>query len=342
MVMNRYVCIVGLLVSCGLTGCITAVEKDFDSFQTTTMQTSELTQAKSASDLRQQKQKVVVFAYDEANSALTKEVNVKGAMASQLEAYLQKAGVEIVSRRETERQAVEEESKVYKFLTGQDAQYTGPTNADYVVMGMITSVDAGANYQAAVQGRNYSRPPQCQYNATMNGTLRVYSVAEGRVVRTINLRGIGSRSEDTTTSSCKVTSNTLPLVRAAAEQSLENERTQLQNLFSQKGFVVDKRTNKKNKTIFQVSLGKQDGLEPGSKIEIYTRFLMENQLTKDVRAEERKVADGKVTDFIGDDSAWIVINDEIEAERVKLGDHVKVLHKKTVMENLKQVIPIAK
>jgi hypothetical protein len=91
----------------------------------------------------------------------------------------------------------------------------------------------------------------------------LYSVAEGKTLQTINLRGNSSREDNTTKSNCPVTANILPLVRNAVEEVLNGQRTQLQNIFSQKGFVVDKRVNKKDKKdmIFRVSLGKDDGLE---------------------------------------------------------------------------------
>jgi hypothetical protein len=62
------------------------------------------------------------------------------------------------------------------------------------------------------------------------------------------------------------------LVHNAVEEALNGQRTQLQNIFSQKGFVVDKRVNKNDMKdmIFRVSLGKNDGLKQGTKLEVYT------------------------------------------------------------------------
>ena len=106
-------------------------------------------------------------------------------------------------------------------------------------------------------------PARCRYTATVTGALRVYSVAESKILQTISLRGSGSREDNTTSSKCVVTDNIVPLVRNAVENSLNDQRTQLQNIFSQKGFIIDKRVNKDNKKemIFRVSLGKNDGLE---------------------------------------------------------------------------------
>lgn len=331
-------CGVALALSVGLSGCITAVEKDFEAYQPVPMTRADLTQANTG-ELRQAKQKVAVFAHDEADSPMTKSVNVKGAMEAQIEAYVQKAGMEIVSRRQSERQAVAEESRMYKFLNAGEGRYTGPKDATWVVMGIVTSIDAAGEYVAPVKMEKYTQPAKCNYTATLTGTLRVYNVADARVVSTVNLHGTGSRSVDTTSASCAVTSNVLPLVRGASEDALERQRAELQTLFSQRGYVVDKRVSKKT-TIFKVSLGKLDGLEPGSKVEIFTRFLSTDQLTGKARAEERKIADGKVTDFVNEDAAWIIVNVAAEGERIRAGDHVKVIWDEGMLDRFRRLVPM--
>jgi hypothetical protein len=64
------------------------------------------------------------------------------------------------------------------------------------------------------------------------------------------------------------------------------------------------------------------------------------------RADERKVADGEVTDYVGDDYAWISVSSTEEANKIKLGDHVKVLHKKTmgeaIMDPMKKRLPMGR
>ena len=228
-----------------------------------------------------------------------------------------------------------------EWLTGE---YTGPKNADYVVMGILTSVDSSGTYKAPSTIKGITIPAKCQYAATVTGALKVYGVAEGNIIQNISLRGTGSRDDDTTSSNCVVTANILPVVRNAVENALTDKRAQLQNIFSQKGFIIDKRANKDNKKemIFRVSLGRNDGLEQGTKLEIYTRFLYEDKMSKESRADERKVADGEVTDYVGDDYAWITVSNLEEANKIKLGDHVKVLHKKNMMETIRAMSPFNK
>ena len=343
--MRRYLSPLAIVITLCLAGCATNVSKTFDQYVEATLDKSEQSQARGG--LRDKKQKAAVFAYEETSSNYTKNVNVKGVAVNRIEDFLQKAGLELVSRRGDERRLLEEETKLYKFFAGS-GQYTGPTNSDYTVMGVLTSVDSSGTYRAPYTFQNVKIPAKCQYSATVTGALRVYSVDEGKILQAINLRGNSSREEDTTSSNCTVTTNILPLVRNAVEEALNSQRPQLQNIFSQKGFVVDKRVNKNDKKdmIFRVSLGKNDGLEQGTKLEVYTRFLYQDRMVGESRADERKVADGEVTDYVGDDYAWISVSNTEEANKIKLGDHVKVLHKKTmgeaIMDPMKKILPLGR
>jgi hypothetical protein len=77
-----------------------------------------------------------------------------------------------------------------------------------------------------------------------------------------------------------------------------------------------------------------------------TRFLYQDRMVGESRADERKVADGEVTDYVGDDYAWISVSSTEEANKIKLGDHVKVLHKKTmgeaIMDPMKKILPMGR
>lgn len=324
-----------------LPGCGSNVAKNFHSYVDANVGMSDLTQARAGST-RGKKQRVTVLAYEDTSSAAMKNFNVKGMAISQLEDYLQKAGLQLVSRRGAESDLIAEERKWYKFFSASGTQEkASPIDADYAVMGIITSVDMAGSYVAPTSSRRYTSPAQCRYDATVTGTLRVYSVAESRILQTLNLRGSATKSEDTSSSACQVNANILPVIRNAVDKAFIDQRAPLQNLFAQRGFVIAKRVHKTDSkdTIFQVSLGKEDGVEHGTKIEVYTRFLSENKLTGESRAEERKVADGEATDFIGEDYTWITVSNVQEADQIKLGDHVKVLHKKTFLEAIKTSVP---
>src|SRR5215831_7433910 len=143
--MRRYLSLLAIVITLCLAGCATNVSKTFDQYVEATLDKSEQSQARGS--LRDKKQKAVVFAYEETSSNYTKNVNVKGVAVNRIEDFLQKAGLELVSRRGDERRLLEEETKLYKFFAGS-GQYTGPTNSDYTIMGVLTSVDSSGTYRA--------------------------------------------------------------------------------------------------------------------------------------------------------------------------------------------------
>jgi hypothetical protein len=105
-------------------------------------------------------------------------------------------------------------------------------------------------------------------------------------------------------------------------------KTELLNFFAPKGFVSTKRFyQKEGKSLFLVTMGRQDGLKKGDEVGVYSVRRGPDILgQKSVANEEVLVMTGTVSENLTDTTAWIAPEDEAAAKRVRRGDLVKLQH----------------
>ncbi len=308
-----------------LAGCTSLEIKDLDQWQPVNLVTTDHPPTPEQIAATGQRTKVVVSQFKEpSNRRLAQEASLSTALTAGVESYLTDAGVQLVSRDNA--QTLLDEVAVAE-TTGQSGRYQGPEVASFAVMGRIDSVDIHSEFTAGYQVKTKEGtkrvPSSCRYTANMSGTLQIYAIPELQMARNITFSGSDSNSEESYNCSDSM-SKYMALIRSAGESGLRSGRVALQNHFAPKGYVVDMRTNGDNAYLVRVMLGSDRGLKKGSKIEFFASKESYNPLTQQSSREDQKIAVGLVTDQISSDTAWILLDKPEMAQKIKLGDFVKV------------------
>ena len=324
--MIRAVCtVIALSFVVFIHGCTAKkVEMSFDEFQPATMKDADiLPDRKEVTKL--EKRSVVVFGYDNTNSELTEKSNIKEIVSSSLENYMANIGVELVSRQGEGSANFREEIKLYRLLSGETGIYNGPYKANYFIMGLVNAIGTKGRIQTIQNKRS------CLYTANISGSIRVYNMLERKIVKDIRFDTEKNYINAANNTSCPITSDIIPLLKQAADGAMESSRGDLLNYFTSQAYVLEKRI-KDDQSIFKISMGKNNNLQPGDQIHIYTKTISNNRLTNTTEAEERKIAKGRVTDFVNNAFAWVAVDDAEQATRVRFGDVVRVEHYQSAPE----------
>lgn len=316
-----------------LTGCATSI-KDIGAYKSAPMAEADV--MPTPEQLESKRTKVVVFETDDLAVA-QRGVNAGAVMSRTIEAKMSEGGVEIIDRNLA--------SKLRDEITLSEAKgsgnYSGPAVASFAIKSFINNVGYSNQFNQASRycdpktGKCYVTPANCVHKGTMNGSIRVYEIPSLRLVTTINVSG--SESVKTETSYCDRSSDRAnELMRKAVEDGVKSSRTELQNQFAPKGYVVEKRVFD-GKVIFKVMFGKGQGAKSQDKLNFFTIRKEENAFTKKVDYEEILVVEGTISDQITEGYCWVVADDADKAKRIRLGDYVKVEYKKSFLENVSGV-----
>lgn len=317
-----------------LGGCASHKIEDLNSFSRATMLEADTMPSKE--ELTNKKVKIVVFNADDSNIALAKSASTGYSIATSLEKHLSLSGTEIVDRKiakklQNEIQLAEVKGK---------STYQGPSIADYAITGNVSAANIGSRFIERSEwtdkkGKRHVTPAKCRYTAQVSANLRIYKLPGLAYSKTVNIDDSVSVSEETRNSNCPYSVNAQEsLLRQAAVEAVDSARTEFQNYFAPKAYVIERRT-KDGENIFKLSRGKEAGFTTGSDITFYNLEVTRNPLTHEASTEEYTVLEGTVSNQVGRNHAWVVVGDNEKASRVKLGDYVKVKYEKSWMEGLK-------
>ena len=273
-------------------------------------------------ELSHRQYRVAVSEFDDNGIAGASKTGLPNVMRSRLEKYLANSGLTIIDRADADK-LVNELGLMEIRSTNRSGGAAKTKVADYVAIGMINSVDTSGEFQASKDTKNGEIGPQCQFVANVTGTVRIYSLGSNTIIDTFDIKGEASSAVDTRVTSCETTGkNMQALVRKAGEEAVSASRADLKNVFSPTGYVVEKRIFEK-KALFKVTLGEGSGLENTDKVMIFSKKRFNDPLTNKEVVEKIKIAEGVPTDQIDDRYSWILVSDEKQASRIRMGDYIK-------------------
>jgi hypothetical protein len=258
--------------------------------------------------------RVVVLPSDESPSA-PRGANLAAIASAAIETILGSGGVEVVERSLAGR--LDQELKLAE-MKGTGA-YAGPDVADYAVRVVMGPANGGSSFQPASQFKNplngqiVNVPAGYTHVGTSNMTLRMYAVPSLKLVESMPIEGRVSVSQQPSPG------NAIGLVRQATEDGIKGKRAAVLNEFSPKGYITERRVKDKA-SIFRVQLGKQTGAKTGDSVEIVTLQKVGNSY------DEVVLGKGRMSDIVGNEGSWILVDDEKIASRVRKYDYVKVKH----------------
>ncbi len=332
----RYLIILLIAASCSTT------IKNLDQYQKQFLTKTEFMPTKE--NLENKAAKIVVFALDENDNEVATQSQLGNSIANNLENVLAKNQLAELVDRNANKKLQKEIALSEMKKTGS---YKGPKVADYAISGTISNAGFNSKYSSGSTFYNpktrqlVSIPPRYTYTSDVAGNIKIYELPSLTVVNTIEFSGKKSRSENVQQNGglnfgafqiggeqIKGTARDDSLVRQAGEDAVDNISVEIKNALAKRGYILEKRTLD-NKTIFKISLGSLDGIKQDDKFEVSSKYEIENPITEETEIENRIIAQGSVSNIIDPKSSWVVIEDSKQAEKIRLGDSVKMKYKKS-------------
>ena len=179
-------------------------------------------------------------------------------------------------------------------------------------------------------------PGTCTYTGEVEVDLRTYRAPDRE-----HARG-GYRLHHTDDFSEKQFDDACPLSDSRRQVLLEDTlndaipclQVPIKNRFSPRGYVVEQRASEAgDKQIYKTSLGRTNGARAGLELELFRVQHMTTDAGHDVR-QERKIAEGVVTDQNGEDYSWISLKPRSLEQPLLAGDLVRGVYDDTLAAGL--------
>lgn len=308
-----------------MSGCAATI-KDISEYRSAPLLEAEYMPSKDLLDSR--RPQIVVF--DADDSALKDRAGQVGSVLSRaVESRLAESGAEIIDRNLA--LALRDELALAE-AKGQGV-YQGPAVANFAVKASITNADFTSEYVQIQLVRTkkgtYFEPAHCNYRAKFSGSLRIYELPALRLLASVSLNGPAFLSSEEKCNKARAE----PLIRQAVEEAVTRSRTEFQNVFAPKGYVIEKRI-KGSDAIFKIMLGSTNGIKSQDKLAFFSQRQTVNPLTQKTGYEEIMLAEGVVSDLVATDYSWVIPADQDKAKKIRLGDFVKVVFKKSALESV--------
>ncbi|MCE3255452.1 MAG: hypothetical protein K0R25_946 [Rickettsiaceae bacterium] len=290
--------------------------------------------------------KVVVFEFDEGKNEVANQADLGTSVTVAIENVLtQNRLAQLVDRKA----AAKLEKEIALAEMNKTGAYRGPEIADYAISGSIGNAGFDKKYSSGYvipnQNGTFTRvSPKFTYTSNVSGNIKIYELPSMRLAGNVEFAGRRSRNEDVKTNGGVALGGLVEfggqkaeglnrddaLVRSAAKVAIEDVAIDIKNFFAKPGFILEKRVLK-DKTIFKISVGSEDGVKPGDKFEVISKYEIENALTGKTEIERRVIASGKVSDKIDFKSSWVVIDDKDTINSIRLGDMAQLKYERSFL-----------
>ncbi len=298
--------------------------------------------------------KIAVFELDENNNEVAANATLKASIANNVENILSKHRLaSIVDRKSTTK--LQDEVKLSEI--NKTGQYKGPEIADFIVSGAVSNAGfvkkyrSGSTYIDPKTKNLITIPPSFLYESEVGGNLKIYEVPSLAVIEVIEFSGFASRTENVQQdggfslgairfggTQAKGIDRDDNLVRRAAEDAINSIEPDLKNALSQRGYILEKRSLNSKKTIFKISLGSENGIKNGDKFDVIAKYESQNPITNEVEIESKVIASGVISDIIDPKSSWIILKNEKDSSKVRLGDSIKMKYKNNIFKDISRKI----
>jgi len=313
-----------------LSGCGTAIE--LSKFTPVSIVKSPNAPSKKMLE-KYEASKVIITDLDNNSIKLAVESSLGKSMSSALNSKLaDSTSIQIVKRIDSVSLTQEIKAKELAMQTGVDVG-----EVDYIISGSISNVtydySFAPGYTLEIAGKKIPMPPKWNYKACVSGDIKIYSLPNLKVKKSIPFNECSSSSTDATTYRYPKIKD-YGLVRQAGEEGIDSASYEVKNFFVKKGYIYEMRRDDDGNTILKTSLGKKDGAKEGLKVEIFTIKDIKNPLTEETVKEEVKIGDGVVTNQIGNSFSWIKIENLNSGESIMIGDFIKIQYQESILSKV--------
>ena len=329
----KYKLILVILALFFQTNCAVKI-KDFNKYQKSPLNKSYFLPSKE--EFNKNKLKVVVFKFNENENFHAINANLGQIVASQIRSILNTNHlVELIDRDA----ALKLKNEIQLAEINKTGSFKGNIVADYTISGDITNAAFSSRYKKG--GVFYSKehglikiPAKFKYTSEVSLDIKINSIPSLDVVKSISGSGKSSRSEDAGSDGVldlivgkKAESSVKQddgLTALAAKRALQNISHKIKDFFAPQGYILEKRILDK-KEIYKISLGFNDGVKQNDFLKIIGKYQNQNPITSEIEIEERIIANGRVSNLINSNSAWVKLK---IIDKVRLGDKVKINYEK--------------
>lgn len=324
--------VVPVVLALAITGCATTNIQNPGLFEPVQLEPSEVMPSKE--ELAGKPARVVVFNADDGDINLAKTARLGATISGEIEKYLSKADVELVDRSLAAK--LQEELMLAEMHGRTD--YTGPAVADIAIVSAITQASVSSSFTEAKRwqdkkGKWHSTSAKCSYSSDVAGTIRVYKMPSMQPIALVDLEGKTSTSEETRYSQCPVNqAGAEGLARTAATNGVAAARAKLKNNFAPRGYITEHRFIK-NKHIIKINIGSKRGLKTGDRVQVMTVSRSFDPLSNKESIETTPLGTGRVTNQIGNNFAWIIVDKKI-ADQIRLGQPVQATFSIPIWETM--------
>lgn len=295
--------------------------------------------------------KVVVVDAVDNGDMLSQQIKVGKQFTRSLEGLLSSRAIEVVDDALAPR--LDDALRTAEAMnSGSSPAYAGPKVAKFAVRPVVTASTYSAAYQAGTQvanptgstkmsllGAALSQSAGYAHQARVSVQIRVYEMPTLRMLGSARAEGSASLL-DPRQGANAVTGGAL--LKQAIDDAVATGSPEVLNLMASKGHVIQRRFSAERKmSAFQVSMGTMDGLKAGDKVDIFSVRPADTSMLKAAApTEEIFITSGVVSGMLLTDvTAWVVLNDEVDATKVRRGDLVKQKHERTFMDKIAEKVP---
>jgi hypothetical protein len=327
-VLYRFVLLI-FLITLIQTGCST-VRISFEDFVPVELEDSDL--ASFSEQYLRRNTTVIVAPFDtqgiQPDDIISKS-NLATTITGALEKYLSQAGIHIYDGNESQKKLLIDNAKKNEILLDKDS---GQITVDYVIFSRLNSFDIFSEYVNAYDSKNFitgnitRHPPECKYTINFFGTIRIYDGLTRRIVKSLGVRKEETYSIVTQGQCSNMSDYVISMSRKNAEEAIRQARLDIQYFFSPNAYVRQMRKNKEShQYIVSITCGEKRLLTRNADVYFYSPVF----IPKTSIEYKEKTGTGKLTNYIDDDIAWVLLDDPDTATRIRRGDLAKVKYHKS-------------
>lgn len=204
---------------------------------------------------------------------------------------------------------------------------TGPKIADIAIMGEVSSIAWSASYTPREtyqdrKGRTQTRDAYCRYTGRATINLRAFSLPDMVPLGSYELTGNESSRVTNASSSCPESQgNVASLMTAAVRSAVSSGSDQLLDDLARPFYVTERRQigSSPREALFYINAGLGQGAERNLTVRFYRVQEHTNDFTGETRREEIQIAEGRVTNHIDQNGAYVLVRGD-DMNRIMGGD----------------------
>lgn len=216
---------------------------------------------------------------------------------------------------------------------------------DTVFVGTISSAVIATSFTDASswtdnKGKVHNNPPSCSEEGKVTINFRALESPSGTIINSFQVRGRSFKSRQVRYSGECTVQSPDGLLSEAVNKAIDDAREDIANTFPSMGYIYKTMTDKSDpkKRVAYINLGRNDGIQIGNKVDIIEFSQEMDKVRKSMRAFQRPVAEGIVseTQFMPDSAILIIPEDA--ADRVLVGQAVKTKANVSIFRMINKVL----